>query len=87
MAALVATPSGLGQLQLLQGALRIAAAGLVLLRLKRGQGHCRQDGHQGQADQQLAQGQAGLDDRCTRHCFAFEIPHATLLARRVIVNT
>jgi hypothetical protein len=60
MAAVGATPTGWGQLQLLQGALCIAAPGLALLRLKRGQGHRRQYGHQGQADQQLAQCPAGL---------------------------
>jgi hypothetical protein len=87
VAALDATPSGLSQLQLLQGALRIAASCLPLLRLKRGQGQCSQDGHQGQADQQLAQGPAGLDDRCARHCLAFEVLHATLLAWLVIVST
>jgi hypothetical protein len=80
MAALDATPSGLSQLQLLQSALCIASASLALLRLKCGQGHGHQDGHQGHADQQLAQGPAGLKDGWPHHRFAFETTHTTLLA-------
>ena len=56
----VVTAGGWQDSRIVTALLGIAAAGLSLLRLERGQCHSREDGDQGQADEQLAQRPTGL---------------------------